>query len=94
MKPLIILLLLMCPTTSFVESYLQDRCGDDCVRIAKCESEFKYNAKNPNSSATGIFQYITGTWDWIGGGDIYDIELQTDYFIKYYKRYPDWWVCR
>lgn len=33
------------------------------VRIAKCESNFKPNAKNPTSTATGIFQIIIGTWD-------------------------------
>lgn len=33
------------------------------VRIAKCESGFKANAKNPTSTATGIFQIIIGTWD-------------------------------
>jgi hypothetical protein len=33
------------------------------VKIAKCESGFKANAKNPTSTATGIFQIIIGTWD-------------------------------
>lgn len=33
------------------------------VRIAKCESNYKPDAKNPNSTATGIFQIIIGTWD-------------------------------
>lgn len=33
------------------------------VKIAKCESGYKANAKNPTSTATGIFQIIIGTWD-------------------------------
>ena len=33
------------------------------IRIAKCESGLKPNAKNPTSTATGIFQIIIGTWD-------------------------------
>lgn len=93
-KKLILILLLICPTQQFVESYLLNRCGEDCLRIARCESNLIYNAKNPNSSATGLYQYIKSTWDYVGGGDIYDIELQTDYFIKYYSKYPSWWECK
>ena len=33
------------------------------IKIARAESNFKPNAKNPNSTATGIFQIIIGTWD-------------------------------
>jgi hypothetical protein len=33
------------------------------IRIAKCESGLRPEAKNPNSTATGIFQIIIGTWD-------------------------------
>lgn len=32
------------------------------LRIAKCESGLKENAKNPSSSASGIFQFLTGTF--------------------------------
>ena len=33
------------------------------IRIAKCESGLRPEAKNPTSTATGIFQIIIGTWD-------------------------------
>ena len=35
------------------------------IRVARCESGFNLdpNAKNPNSTATGVFQIIIGTWD-------------------------------
>lgn len=33
------------------------------IRVAKCESGLRPEAKNPNSTATGIFQIIIGTWD-------------------------------
>lgn len=33
------------------------------IRIAKCESGLRPGAKNPTSTATGIFQIIIGTWD-------------------------------
>lgn len=35
--------------------------------IAKCENpELNPLAKNPNSSATGIFQFLKGTWEFYG----------------------------
>jgi hypothetical protein len=33
------------------------------VRIANAESKFITNAKNPNSSASGVFQILRGTWN-------------------------------
>ena len=36
--------------------------------IAGEESGFDPNAKNPGSSATGLFQFIKGTWDQFGAG--------------------------
>jgi hypothetical protein len=35
---------------------------DTSLRIAKCESGFNQAAKNPSSSASGVFQYLRGTW--------------------------------
>ena len=32
------------------------------LRIAKCESGFNPNAKSPISSASGVFQFVSGTW--------------------------------
>lgn len=31
--------------------------------LIECESRFDPDAKNPNSSATGILQYLSGTWE-------------------------------
>ena len=33
------------------------------LALASCESEYKWNAKNPTSTARGIFQYLIGTWE-------------------------------
>lgn len=33
------------------------------IRVAKCESGLKPDAKNGSSTATGIYQIIIGTWD-------------------------------
>jgi soluble lytic murein transglycosylase-like protein len=32
------------------------------LAIARCESQFRWNAANPWSSARGVFQYVAGTW--------------------------------
>lgn len=31
--------------------------------LADCESDFNWKAKNPNSTARGIFQFIISTWE-------------------------------
>ena len=33
------------------------------IKIARCESNFQPEVKNPNSTAKGIFQIIIGTWE-------------------------------
>jgi hypothetical protein len=35
----------------------------EMVRIAKCESGYRPDAKNGSSTATGIFQILIGTWE-------------------------------
>jgi hypothetical protein len=32
------------------------------LAIAKCESGYRWDAKNATSSASGVFQYLSGTW--------------------------------
>ena len=32
------------------------------LKLAECESGFRWDAKNSNSTATGVFQYLIGTW--------------------------------
>jgi SLT domain-containing protein len=39
-------------------------------RIIICESNYIATAANPNSSAKGIFQFISSTWDSWGEGDV------------------------
>lgn len=36
--------------------------SDFALFLAQVESNFNPNAKNPRSSATGLFQFIDGTW--------------------------------
>ena len=60
--------------------------------IAFCESSFKWDARNPNSSAKGIFQFTDPTWRWIKAkGHQFDYKENIKLFIKYYPIYPGWW---
>ena len=65
-----------------------------------CESNLDPKAKNPNSTAKGVFQFLNGTWKYYGlkkwgtleGKDVYDfddnVELGTWVIGKYGTR--DW----
>lgn len=46
------------------------------LAIAAIESEVNPNAKNPQSSAHGLFQLIDSTWEGVGGGDRNDVGTQ------------------
>jgi len=62
------------------------------LSVADCESDFRYDAKNRNSTAKGIFQWLDGTWKWIGAkGHQFDYKENIAQFIKWYPRYPQWW---
>lgn len=68
---------------------------DTAVRIAFCESSFNPSAKNPNSSATGIYQWTTGTWNWIGSpGDRLNEDDNINAFMEWFPKYPLWWECQ
>lgn len=52
--------------------------GEDAataIRIAQLESGLNPRAKNPRSSAAGLFQFIDDTWARFGGGDKLDARL-------------------
>ena len=57
------------------------------IRIARSESNFRAEAKNPNSTASGIFQIIYGTWN--GNkceGSAFDAEDNINCAFKIYAR--------
>ena len=62
--------------------------------IAYCESRFNPLAKNPNSSAKGVYQFIDKTWKNYCYGDVFDPEANIKCFMKLYKQHPDWWACK
>lgn len=49
-----------------VASYFPPEMVDDALSVMSCESSGVATAKNPDSSATGLFQFIDATWLWIG----------------------------
>jgi len=61
------------------------------IRIARCESNFNQYAKNPNSTAKGIFQFIDGTWraNCLKDGNVYDFKANIDCFWKVYQKQGD-----
>jgi len=68
---------------------------DVAIRIAQCESGLDPDARNPKSTAGGIYQFTAGTWEWIGAsGDRFDPNDAIREFIKWYPVYPSWWVCQ
>ena len=53
------------------------------LATAQRESGFNPRAKNPNSTASGLFQFIEGTWKDYGRGDVFDPYANADAFGRY-----------
>lgn len=65
------------------------------LRIAFCESSYKFDAKNPRGSAKGVYQFIDGTWKYIGAkGHQFDYEENIRQFMIHYPKNPGWWECK
>lgn len=74
-------LILMLPLRAEAKS---DLCGQVVVstwpvalqkkaaRVCRCESSNNPSARNPDSTATGLFQILRGTWFDYGSGNIYN----------------------
>lgn len=66
-----------------------DQWGDLDWLVNK-ESGWRPNAQNPSSTAYGLFQFLNGTWDDVGGSKTSDPKKQIEYGLKYIKqRYND-----
>ena len=50
----------------------------DLARVGELESRLNPDAKNPASSAKGLFQFVDKTWNHMGGGDKTDPALSAD----------------
>lgn len=69
---------------------------DTCaaVEIALCESGIYAQAKNPSSSAKGIYQFIDGTWGAYCPGNVFDHEDNISCFMANYPKRSYWWECK
>ena len=65
----------------------------DALRIAECESSLNPKAQNPSSTAKGLYQFISKTWDNYCWGDVYDYKANIHCFMVFYPIYPNWWKC-
>lgn len=84
-----------------VEKYFKPRDVQWAMRVMECESRGDPNAKNPHSSASGLFQHLGSYWPerstkagW-AGADIFDPEAN----IAVAAWLLDWggrshWVCK
>jgi hypothetical protein len=66
------------------------------IRIAKAESQLNPRAKNPKSSASGVFQIIAGTWysnDCVGDKWIAEDNIRCAYKIQEKRGFQPWQVC-
>lgn len=63
------------------------------LRIAMCESSLDTYARNPNSSASGLYQFIEKTWDNYCEGNVFDEHANIQCFLQLYDRHPEWWQC-
>lgn len=62
------------------------------VRVANCESGLDPSKKNPNSSASGLYQFIDSTWEYIGApGDRFNSDDSIAAFVEWFPKHPEWW---
>jgi len=50
---------------NLVEAYFPADRVEWALRVSKCESRWLTTAKNPRTSAAGLFQFKRSTWDWV-----------------------------
>jgi hypothetical protein len=74
------------------------------LTVSRCESGWLSNAKNPGSTAAGIWQFIRTTWDWVStetgsptydAGGVWEVNWQmvnTSWLVE--NGGPQHWVCK
>ena len=88
----------LCPTVDIVRKEIVKQAKnvnfstEVALAYANCESTFRADAKNKNSTARGIYQFTNPTWEWIEAeGHQFDYKENIKQFLKYYPIYPGWW---
>ncbi len=68
---------------------------ETALRIGACESGLQADATNSTSGAAGTFQWLAGSWAYIGSpGDRYNAEDNIRAFLTYYGQNKSWWECK
>lgn len=67
---------------------------ETALRIAGCESGLDQYARNPSSTASGVYQFTNTTWEYTGGGEVFDAEQNVERFMQFYSTNKHWWVCK
>jgi hypothetical protein len=84
---------------ALVESYFGAN-TDAALRVMDCESGGNPEAKNPSSSASGLFQFLASTWERVTGetypGYVFDGESNIAAAAELSRGGADWsqWSCR
>lgn len=69
--------------------------GDQMVRVARCESGLNERAYDPYSGASGLFQFMPGTFYGHGGHDIWDPTDQSNVAAKMFAQgQSSAWTCQ
>lgn len=63
----------------------------EALSVAKCESGLDPKAQNKSSTAKGIYQWLDGSYAYVGGKDPFDVEENVRLFMKYYPTNKGWW---
>jgi soluble lytic murein transglycosylase-like protein len=66
---------------------------DTAIRIAECESNFDTYARNPNSTASGVYQFVSTTFENYCTGDVFNPHNNIQCFMELYHKHPNWWQC-
>ena len=77
---------------AFIASITPEVKVEEAMAIASCESKYDAHAKNPSSTAKGVYQFTDPTWKWIKAeGDQFNWQENIKQFFIWYQRYPSWW---
>ncbi len=67
---------------------------ETALRIAECESQFgKYPKNWEGSSASGVYQFTSVTWNNYCDGDVINEDDNIKCFMELYNKNPHWWAC-
>lgn len=83
---------------TLVEAYFQPEDVAWAMRVMACESGGNPYAKNPRSTASGLFQFLRGWWSGSWGYPAFD-PFDPEANVKaaawlYYNGGPQHWVCK